>query len=600
MSRRITMLIGFAALVGLAALLGGRGALAQGTGIDQTDAAVSLYWYERTDDVLLKGNADGSGTPSTCLNITNDVRGLAIDSAGGKLYWLERDTNRLRRANVNCSGVQTLSESLVNPDRLALDLSAGRLYWTENDGSNRIRRANLDGSNVVTVLDNLGTPVGVAVDPANGFLYWTELDPPAIWRSTLAGTNKVKIVPLAVGSGPLDVVVDAPRGRILWINSGQGAIYTAGLDGNNPDVWLDLPDPRYVIVDEGTGQVYWGDHDTGEIRRANANGSNNQLLFSTTDGVFQPRGLSLYQTSGVTCYSLTRNHSGQGSDPVATPNKSAGCATGHYVAGESISLSATPAAGWRVAGWSGTNNDGSSSTANTVTMPASNHAVSVLYEQTPILCYSLTRGHSGQGNDPIATPAHSAGCGTGQYVAGEVISLSATPAAGWRVANWSGTNNNSSASTTNAVTMPAAARTVAVTYVRAAVNTNVVLPAVLNQNRFLGPQEIEPNNRSNEANGPLMFNRSYQGYPNDLSDYYSFDLTSAQQITVILTNITGKDPQLQLYYNSTANRVDYTAAPPYRLVYNGAPGRYYARVVVVAENNSATLYTLRIEAAAAE
>ena len=940
MSRKITLLIGFVALVGLAALLGGRGALAQGTGIEQSDAAVSLYWYERTDDVLLKGNADGSGSPVTCLTITNDVRGLAIDSAGGKLYWLERDTNRLRRANVNCSGAQILSEALVNPDRLALDLSAGRIYWTENDGSNRIRRANLDGSNVVTVLSDLGTPVGVAVDSANGFLYWTELDPPAVWRSTLGGTNKVKVVPLATGSGPLDVVVDAPRGRILWINSGQGAIYTAGLDGSNPVVWLDLPDPRYVIVDQDTGQVYWGDHDTGEIRRANANGSNNQLLFSTTDGVFQPRGLSLYYTSGVTCYSLTRTHSGQGSDPTATPNKSTGCGVGQYVEGESISLSATPAAGWRVAGWSGTNNDGSTSTANTVTMPAGNHtvsvtyeqapitcysltrthsgqgsdpvatpnkstgcnagqyvagevislaatpaagwrvagwsgtnndgststantvtmpagnrtvsvfyeqipitcfaltrghsgqgsdpvatpnkstgcgagqyvagevislaatpaagwrvagwsgtnndgststantvtmpagnhAVSVLYEQTPILCYSLTRGHSGQGNDPIATPAHSAGCGTGQYVAGEnislsatpaagwrvagwsgtnndgsnstantvtmpagnhavsvlyeqapivcysltrghsgqggdpvatpahsagcgtgqfvagevisltatpaagwhvagwsgtdndgsasttnavtmpanghavsvsydqtpppcytltrthtgqgsdpiaaparstgcgtgqyvageVIALTATPAAGWRVAGWSGTNNDGSASTTNAVAMPAAARTVAVNYVRSVVNTRVVLPAVLNQNRFLGPREIEPNNRSSEANGPLMFNRSYQGFPNDLSDYYSFELTSARQFTVDLTNITGKDPQLQLYFNSTATLLDLITAPPYRRTYDGAPGRYYVRVVVVAENNSTTLYTLRIEAAGAE
>ena len=46
---------------------------------------------------------------------------------------------------------------------------------------------------------------------------------------------------------------------------------------------------------------------------------------------------------GITCYALTLGHTGSGTDPVASPANSTGCATGTYVAGENISLSgATP------------------------------------------------------------------------------------------------------------------------------------------------------------------------------------------------------------------------------------------------------------------
>ena len=56
-----------------------------------------------------------------------------------------------------------------------------------------------------------------------------------------------------------------------------------------------------------------------------------------------------------TCYALTLSHAGQGSDPTASPVKSAACAAnGEYVAGEEITLSASPATGWEVGSWTGT------------------------------------------------------------------------------------------------------------------------------------------------------------------------------------------------------------------------------------------------------
>jgi hypothetical protein len=82
-----------------------------------------------------------------------------------------------------------------------------------------------------------------------------------------------------------------------------------------------------------------------------------------------------------TCYQLSRSASGSGEAPLASPSNSPGCDTGFYTAGTVIQLTANPASRWRVSAWSGTNNNGSTSTSNQVTMPSTNRTVSVTYVQ---------------------------------------------------------------------------------------------------------------------------------------------------------------------------------------------------------------------------
>jgi hypothetical protein len=167
-----------------------------------------------------------------------------------------------------------------------------------------------------------------------------------------------------------------------------------------------------------------------------------------------------------TCYTLTLGHTGQGSNPTASPANSTGCVAGQYVAGENISLSgASPASGWQISGWTGTSNDGSTASTNSLSMPAGAHTAGVNYTLIPATCYALTLGHTGQGTDPAASPANSTGCVSGQYVAGESISLSgATPSASWQIGSWTGTANNSSTASTNSLTMPASAHYAGVNY----------------------------------------------------------------------------------------------------------------------------------------
>jgi hypothetical protein len=94
-------------------------------------------------------------------------------------------------------------------------------------------------------------------------------------------------------------------------------------------------------------------------------------------------------------------------------------------------------------------------------------------------CYTLTRAHTGSGSDPTASPTNSSGCLSGQYHSGESISLTASPAAGWAVGSWSGTDNDVSTSTTNSVSMPSSDRTVTVTYTLTNTTHRIYLPLVI-------------------------------------------------------------------------------------------------------------------------
>lgn len=97
-------------------------------------------------------------------------------------------------------------------------------------------------------------------------------------------------------------------------------------------------------------------------------------------------------------------------------------------------------------------------------------------EPEPVTCYPLNLSHTGLGADPVASPLGSPGCPSGQYQAGEVISLDASPGpdAGWTLGlccdsgcgGWSGTDLDSSRSEQNQVTMPASGHTVTVAYVQ--------------------------------------------------------------------------------------------------------------------------------------
>jgi len=215
-------------------------------------------------------------------------------------------------------------------------------------------------------------------------------------------------------------------------------------------------------------------------------------------------------------------------------------------------------------------------------------------------CHTLTRTHTGQGSNPIASPANSPGCPAGEYTKSQSIFLTATPTTGWRVAGWGGTNNDGSTAGTNMLTMPEADHTVSVTYQQNSIAVYLAFaPSVLHQLLpcFSGPEEMEPNNNSSQANGPLCTGRSYTGLPNDRFDIFYFDTRSQGRIVLEMQNHVGNGVQLQLHYQAISSNpiFDADGTDGYRVEYKNAPaGRYYIVVSTASPAPSSTIrYALK-------
>jgi hypothetical protein len=151
-----------------------------------------------------------------------------------------------------------------------------------------------------------------------------------------------------------------------------------------------------------------------------------------------------FTTEGVapTCYTLTLGHTGQGSNPVASPANSAGCSAGRYVAGEVINLSsAVPSSGYEIDSWYGTSNDTSTADTNSLVMPPSNHAAGVNYEETTpvtLVCETFNSYTPGSaigtytgwydgGSGPLVTAGNGVVGSTGLGSAGNIFNWTAHP-----------------------------------------------------------------------------------------------------------------------------------------------------------------------------
>lgn len=100
-------------------------------------------------------------------------------------------------------------------------------------------------------------------------------------------------------------------------------------------------------------------------------------------------------------------------------------AKAQYAAGEVVTLTPIPAAGWRFQGWSGDLTG--ATTPGTVVMNGDRQVTATFVEAA----YTVTVGQQGEGTVAVAPAAAS-------YRYGDQVTLTATPADGWRFQGWSG------------------------------------------------------------------------------------------------------------------------------------------------------------------
>ncbi|MFC6223004.1 PQQ-dependent sugar dehydrogenase [Hymenobacter artigasi] len=194
----------------------------------------------------------------------------------------------------------------------------------------------------------------------------------------------------------------------------------------------------YVWEDSGpevinlslNGQVKLSNYSTGPAGTWNRLGPYNVTLaatgtvqFTSTGGWPNFSGMELWQQTGgtPTSYTLTTGTVGSG-----TVTKNPNAAT--YTSGSTVSLTATPAAGYQFSGWSGD----ASGTANplSVTITA-NKNITATFTVVASATYTLNTNVVGAGT--VAKNPDQA-----NYTSGSTVSLTATPGAGYQFSGWSG------------------------------------------------------------------------------------------------------------------------------------------------------------------
>jgi len=446
--------------------------------IDILGAASSvsdITWWENTDGtgtIWIQRLVDGSFGGAKSVEVADidgdgDLDILGAAQSADEISWWE---------NLNGAGtawtknvVANLFDSTFSAypadvdgdgdiDVLGASFGDDEVAWWENDGTGTtwiehlvgddfldarsVYAADLDGDGDIDVLG--------AAEGADDITWWENLDGIGLgWAEHPIAQefDTVRFVSAADidGDGDPDVLGAARNGDEIswWENVFVGTSCSAGEYSPGQRIQLTAdPDPGWGI------DSWSGTEDDASTS------SENLVIMPTAD-----HEVAVHYLEG--CAVLTLTHTGLGADPVADPASSEGCADGSYVPGERIGLTAAPDPGWVVEGWLGTDDDDSDNLVNEVTMPASDHLVAVDYSA---VCFSLTLRHLGEGANPTADPLASTGCSTGEYIANEVITLTAGPAPAWEVTGWRGTDDDTSREITNTITMPATTHEAAVRY----------------------------------------------------------------------------------------------------------------------------------------
>ncbi|WKV13843.1 PKD domain-containing protein [Marivirga harenae] len=223
-----------------------------GLAIDRTGG--KLYYADDDNLSLNIMNLDGSN-PEVLYEGLTGIGSVAVDSESGKVYWTNRTDGVVQRGNLDGTGsVETIIDGLSLPEGIAVH--NGKIYVSDVDvppiGEN-IYVANSNGSGLeIFVAGSWG--YGMAIDPENERLYFGDQavydDPEDNRLKSVDLNNNSDIATVATiepiganGSRTYGISINTEENKVYWTDRSSGRIKSANLDGSGVET---------VIVAEGS------------------------------------------------------------------------------------------------------------------------------------------------------------------------------------------------------------------------------------------------------------------------------------------------------------------------------------------------------------
>ena len=249
---------------------------------------------------------------------------LARIAWAGGLTWTDRGASQIKRMSFDGAALVTvpISGAISSPGTnirgIALDLAGGRMFWADN-GADRILRAQLNGT-AATVLTPLpsGFPADVRLDPAGQLVYFCDQQRSLIERISFAGSGLTTVIGSGDGNQPYFLDLDLAAGKIYWGGFASGNVYRANLDGSAVETIITgNNNVRGVCLDLGAGMIYWINRDDKKVHRCLLSALPVNVLTSSAvqtlyQGLDTPHGLVLDIPAGKMYWADTGSNPGVG------------------------------------------------------------------------------------------------------------------------------------------------------------------------------------------------------------------------------------------------------------------------------------------------